>query len=195
MTREDDTRKEFEAFLDQLRSSATRPVDLPPDQREVFFRLVKANVFPAFPELGREVFRKGRPSPAGAATPVSYTHQTVDRGKTLAEWLSLSAHTLAAPRPVTIGDEVIGNEVCTIYVSDSVNTISFCVLEDGEVVVDNENRDNAKRVLNTPDSLFEEIPSHKLYPAGNAAAWINKIVERDMLDKTKAELEALPERR
>jgi hypothetical protein len=193
--KEDDPKRELESFLAQLQTTVTRPVDLSPDHREVYFRLVKANVFPIFSKLGEEVSKRGAPAPVGAATSTFYSHETVDVGRTEAEWLSVSVHTPITPEPVTIEGKVVGNATCTLRVFDGVNSISFCPLENGEVVLTNENMDGSERVLNTPDALFDTTPCHKLYPAGNPAAWINKIVERGMLDKTKAELEVLPERR
>lgn len=93
-----------------------------------------------------------------------------------------------------MGDQEVGNVTSTLYVSDSVNSVSFKTLDTGEVVFANENMDGTDRVLNTSSALFEPVPSHKLYPAGNPAAWVNKIVERKMLDKMQAELAAKPPR-
>jgi len=192
---QDDPRKAFESFLAQLQTTATRSVDLPSDQREVYFKLIKSSIFPMFSKIGEEVAKKGHPAPIFADNPTFYAYQTVDRGRTETEWLSVSVHTPITPEPVTVEDEVVGKAISTLYVSDSINSISLRTLENGEVVLANENRDGSERVLNTPDALFETISSHRLYPAGNPAAWINKIVERGMLDKLKTELEALPERR
>jgi hypothetical protein len=195
MEQGDDSKRKLESFLAQLSITATRPIDLPADQREVYFKLVKGNVFPVFKKLGEEVARKGMPAPRTVDIPSFYAHQTVDGGRTEAEWLSISVITPITPKPVIVEGKVIGNVISTLYVSDSAKSISFLTLDNGNVVLINENRDGSERVLNTPDALFETIPSHRLFPAGNPAAWINKVVERNMLAKMKVELDTLPERK
>lgn len=190
----DNPRASFDAFLSGLKQSATRPFDLPADQREVYYTLTRKSIFPIFSELAAEVTKKGMPAPIAAQTPTFYSHQTVDRGLSQAEWLSVKVHTPISPSPLRIGDKEVGNVTSTLYVSDNVNSVSFKTLDTGEVVFANENMDGTDRVLNTSSALFEPVPSHKLYPAGNPAAWVNKIVERKMLDKMQAELAAKPPR-
>ena len=191
----DNPQGEFKAFLQQLQTTATRSLDLPTDQRELYFTLTKKSIFPIFSELGAEVAKRGRPVPLGASSPTFYSHETVDQGKTQAEYLSVSVHTPVLPESFTLGDLVVRNVTSTLYVFDGVNNMSFQTLDTGEVVLTNINQKGSARVLNTSDALFNPIPCHTLYPAGNPAAWINKIIERGMLDKMKTELAVLDVRK
>lgn len=181
MERQKPTR-DFEAFLDHLEASATRPFDLPSDQRELYFRLVKGSIFATFAALGREVGKIGKPV---------FSHQTIDQGRAEAEWLSVYVQAPITPEPLVMGGQEVGRVISRFYVTDPVNTVSFSTLDNGEVVVANENVEGSERILNNIDLLFDPLPSHVLYPAGNPAAWINKVVEREMLDKMKKELLAI----
>lgn len=99
----DNPRASFDAFLSGLKQTATRSFDLPADQREVYYRLARGSIFPIFSELATEVSQKGMPAPIEAQTPTFYSHQTVDRGLSQAEWLSVSVHTPVSPSPLRIG--------------------------------------------------------------------------------------------
>lgn len=192
---QDNPREKFRAFLNQIRISATQPLDIPDDQRKVYFGVTKGSIFPIFSQLASEVIKKGEPAPITAETPSFYAHGIVDKGRNEAEWLSVGMHTPIKPEPLSIGGKVIGNVTSTLHVSDGTNSVSFRTLDNNEVVFTNENREGSERVLNTPEALFDPVPSHKLYPAGNPAAWINKIVQRKILDKMEQELSVLESRR
>lgn len=185
---------EFQEFLEQFVATAIRAPDLPDDQRELYFRLIQQHVFPKFSKLAEVVARKGDASP-WRGEPKRYSHKTTNPGKSEAEYLSLFITTHIQPEPFTISDVVVGNEVASIGVSNEAIEISFRMLEDGRVAFTNDSRPGVGRLLDSPAALFEPIPSHPLFPAGNPATWIDRVVRRGMLQQAESELAAMPNAR
>ncbi len=172
----------YEVFRSQLPQSDIQIIDLPDDQKELYFRLVGRTIFPCFSRLAQVVARKGSP---GASF---HSLQTIDRGQRDSDWLSVGIHTPITPQPLSVAGEIVGNSTSHLYVSDTVHSIRFSTLDSGEVVIENENTLGSARILNIPAAVFDEIPSHRLYPAGNPAAWIDKILRREMLEKVEEDL-------
>ena len=47
----------------------------------------------------------------------------------------------------------------------------------------------------SPQALFDPVPSHRLFPAGNLAIWVARLAQENMLEEMQCELSVKPELR
>lgn len=157
-----------------------------------YHNLVQRIVFPFFRRLGEEVSRIGEPCPIYSDNKESHFIEFVreEDGK---KFISVFITTPICPKPLTLGDEIISNVVSklNIFLYSQDKGVNFLMLEDGNVVVNNEDVKESEIVLNTPSSLFQNIPDRTGYPIGNAARWINQIVNDSLLCSMETELYSL----
>lgn len=182
----------FQTFIGDLQASATTSLELPPDQKELYYKLIKENIFPLFSELGRTVSEKGEPSPTMADVKTGHVYNITEGEPGEANYLNIFITSPNKPQLLEIGGKPVGKVTTELGMFNGTNNIRLSVLEDGRVVCENSDMHDSGTILDATESLFNPLPSHKLYPAGNPAAWIGKLIQQGTLSKAKAELASIP---
>jgi hypothetical protein len=176
-----DLKERFKTFLGGRPPSDRRAIDIPPDQREAFFELTKQTIFPLFAELGKLAGERGTPSPTGEKVQTERFLNTVfSDGEYGGEHLSLWVFTPNKPKPFEIDGKVIGTGVADI----SVNYGRFFLLDNGKVAFEMDYVKGSRRLLDTPDSMFD--PPY----GGNPAYWVTRLAQRQQELITRMENEA-----
>jgi hypothetical protein len=187
----------FYSFLSELEVTSTQPLDLPPEEKEVFTTLVTSSLLPQMRNLGEEVRKKGTSAPPKADwnsdyKPVLYTYNFIDRGPNGEDWFGTTIHTPVEQESLVVQGELLGIVDSRFYVSNHVNVVSFCFLDNDVITCENADVADSERVLDTTPSIFDPLPSMVLYPVGNPAIWLARLVTHGSLPNMEAGLATLP---
>jgi hypothetical protein len=180
-------RTELNNFLKTLEESKTPMLELPGDQQDLYFRLTKGSIFPTFFDLADRTAVLGKDGPIFGEPRFKSVDMSMDLpgGK----YLSVSLHVNNEPEKLKVKGQEVGQERANLYISDSVNSMSIHLGTNGEVTFGNDNMDNTEILLDSAQAMFDQTPSHKMYPAGNPAIWISRLIENNVIELLAQKLE------
>lgn len=184
-------------FRDLSSLPTAESVELTPDLQELYFDLIRKNFIPKIVEISKEVGQKGEEFPLFGEKKwyrVDVTVETPQSGGR-SNYLSVGIDRFIHPEPLEIDKEQIGNMTCQLTVFDGQRNIWFIVLDDETFAFKNDNDRGEPTVIRTKEDLFRVTDSHPLFPVGNPAGWVNKILQREIIPQFEDKLANLPAKR
>ena len=170
-------------------SKRTESMELAPEERARYFDATQGSIFPIFEDLGEKVAKVGKPSPLFSEKPTAHNLDVKKDG------LRVGIRTPIDPVPIKIEGQEDARSTTELNIGDynGANSVTFHTLDTGDVVVVNDNMPDVPAiVLNSPDALFRALPGiNNVYNAGNAAAWMDRLLRSGALDQLENEINAL----
>lgn len=188
---EEESRK-LEEFLESL--PLPEHGEVSPEGKDLYLELIRNNFVPKIVQLSEEIAHKGEEFPLSGKKQWYGDTVTmgIPQGYKLKDYLSVSINRFISPKPLSIKDKPVGNIICEMSVFDGSRSVRVIVSDDGHFAFQNDNDRGEPRLIETPDDLLADIPSHPLFPVGNPAGWLTRVIQQGIFDKFDQRLASLP---